>query len=55
MEMTPQLIGLVVGVIVFCCTVLATFLLLIFGGSFTRMREQASACLQLLSLLAGPA
>eukprot|EP00752_Nemacystus_decipiens_P001899 g1829.t1 len=41
MEVTPQLIGLVMGVIVFCCTVLATFLLLIFGGSFQRMREQA--------------
>lgn len=42
MEVTPQMIGLVLGVIVFCCTVLATFLLLVFGGSFKRMREQAS-------------
>lgn len=42
MEVTPQTIGLVLGVIVFCCTVLATFLLLVFGGSFKRMREQAS-------------
>lgn len=42
MEVTPQLIGLVMGVIVFCCTVLATFLLLVFGGSFKRMQEQAS-------------
>lgn len=40
MEMTPQLIGLVMGVIVFCCTVLATFILLVVGGSFKRMREQ---------------
>lgn len=42
MELTPQLIGLVLGVIVFSCTVLATVLLLVFGGSFKRMKEQAS-------------
>lgn len=36
------MIGLVLGVIVFSCTVLATLLLLVFGGSFKRMREQAS-------------
>lgn len=42
MELTPQLIGLVLGVIVFSCTVLATVLLLVFGGSFKRMKEQVS-------------
>ncbi len=45
MEMTPQLIGLIMGVIVFSCTVLTTFLLLIFGGSFKRMREQVRAAM----------
>lgn len=42
MEVTSQLIGLIAGVIVFCCTVVVTFLLLIFGGSFKRMREQVT-------------
>lgn len=42
MEVTPQLIGLIAGVIVFSCTVVVTFLLLIFGGSFKRMREQVT-------------
>lgn len=42
MELTSQLIGLIAGVIVFCCTVVVTFLLLVFGGSFKRMREQVT-------------
>lgn len=41
-EITPQLVGLIAGVIVFCCTVVVTFLLLVFGGSFKRMREQVT-------------
>ncbi|CAN0341450.1 unnamed protein product [Ectocarpus sp. 6 AP-2014] len=41
MEATPQTIGLVMGVVVFCCTLLAILLLLIYGGSFERMRQQA--------------
>lgn len=43
--MAAQLVGVVMGVVVFGCTVLATFLLLIFGGSFKRMREQVGAAL----------
>lgn len=45
MAMTAQSVGLIMGVVVFSCTVLATFLLLIFGGSFKRMREQVGAAL----------
>lgn len=39
-EMSAQAIGLIAGVMVFCTTVVVTFLLLVFGGSFRRMREQ---------------
>lgn len=44
MEATPQMVGLVMGVVVFCCTLLAIFLLLIYGGSFERMRQQVCVC-----------
>lgn len=40
-EVSSQTAGLIAGVIVFSTTVVATFLLLVFGGSFKRMREQA--------------
>lgn len=39
-ELSSQTIGLIAGVVVFCATVLTTFLLLVFGGSFKRMREE---------------
>lgn len=41
-ELSSQTVGLIAGVIVFMSTVVVTFLLLVFGGSFKRMREQAS-------------
>lgn len=39
-ELSSQTIGLIFGVMVFCATMLATLLLLVFGGSFKRIREQ---------------
>lgn len=49
MEVAPQTIGLVMGVVVFCCTLLAIFLLLIYGGSFERMRQQVCVFVSLLA------
>jgi hypothetical protein len=36
-----QRYGILFGVVVFCCTVAAVLMLLAFGGSFRRMKEQA--------------
>lgn len=41
-ELSAQIIGVIAGVIVFCMTVVATFVLLVVGGSFKRMREQVT-------------
>lgn len=40
MDLSSQTIGLIFGVMVFGATMLATLLLLLFGGSFKRIREQ---------------
>lgn len=39
-EMSSQVVGMIAGVVVFGSTVVVTFLLLVFGGSFKRIQEQ---------------
>ena len=39
-EVPNQYWGILAGIIVFCCTVFSVAVLLVKGGSFTRMQEQ---------------
>jgi hypothetical protein len=48
-DVPNQYWGILAGVVVFCCTVISVAVLLVKGGSFTRMQEQvrchcASTC-----------